>query len=168
MRYVVGFQFSKEGSRVALVKKNRPACQAGLWNGIGGRVEEGQAPGDVMVSKFAKETGVAQMGIVWQPFMTLVTRDNNLVYYYASFTDQVELVSTATDELVSIHHVSVLPAMVDRLVSDVPWQIAMALSVGKEQSSETLGEEGRRQPSQYVVSEFPPVGLQLVGEQREE
>jgi hypothetical protein len=161
MRYVVGFQFSKEGSRVALIKKNRPACQVGLWNGIGGRVEEGHDPSETMVNKFAKKTGVAQMEIVWQSFMTLVTKTNDLVHYFSSFTDQVELVSTVTDELVSIHHVSVLPAMVDRLVSDVPWQIAMSLSMGAEQTGlKTLGVEGRRQSVQYIVSEFSPVWLQ--------
>jgi len=153
MHYVVGFQFNEDGNRVALIKKNRPSAQVGLWNGIGGGVERGQTPREAMVCEFAQETGVTQMGIVWRPFMTLRTWTDNLVSYFASFTDQVELVSTVTDELVSVHQVSVLPAMVDRLVPDVPWQIVMALSVV---GIARTGADGRRQSCMYAVTELPP------------
>ena len=41
-RYVVGFAFSADMSRVLLIRKNRPLWMAGKLNGIGGRAEHGE------------------------------------------------------------------------------------------------------------------------------
>lgn len=41
-KYVLGFMFSTEdrGQKVALIKKLKPKWQAGLLNGIGGKIEQ--------------------------------------------------------------------------------------------------------------------------------
>lgn len=54
--FVVGF--AHDGNRVALIRKNRPADQAGKLNGIGGKIEPGEASYDAMVREFMEETGV--------------------------------------------------------------------------------------------------------------
>src|SRR5690349_13991679 len=41
--YALGFLFDGTG-RVVLIRKRRPAWQAGLLNGVGGKVEPGEAP----------------------------------------------------------------------------------------------------------------------------
>lgn len=57
IRYCLGFAFDDLGS-VALMQKNRPEWQRGLWNGIGGKLEEGELVIDSMRREFREETGV--------------------------------------------------------------------------------------------------------------
>ena len=39
IKYVVGFAFNKEKTKVLLIKKTKPDWQAGQLNGIGGKIE---------------------------------------------------------------------------------------------------------------------------------
>ncbi len=55
-RYVVGFVFSKDLSRVLLVLKNRPAWQNGKFNGIGGKIEADETAFEAMNREFVEET----------------------------------------------------------------------------------------------------------------
>lgn len=55
-RYVVGFLFSEDESRVLLVLKNRPAWQEGKLNGVGGKIEAGETPLQAMEREFKEET----------------------------------------------------------------------------------------------------------------
>ncbi len=54
--YVLGFAFNNDN--VALILKNRPAWQKGLYNGIGGHIEPGETPLKAMIREFKEETGV--------------------------------------------------------------------------------------------------------------
>lgn len=55
-RFVLGFLFSEDGSRVLLVWKNRPAWQNGKLNGVGGKIEPGETPLQAMKREFLEET----------------------------------------------------------------------------------------------------------------
>lgn len=57
VHYVVGFMFSTSLNQVALIRKQKPAWQAGLLNGIGGKVEKDENCFDTMVREFKEETG---------------------------------------------------------------------------------------------------------------
>lgn len=61
--------------RVALVEKNRPEWQKGRMNGIGGHIEEGEAPWDAMVREFWEETGCRTEQLRWKNFVTLSGED---------------------------------------------------------------------------------------------
>lgn len=54
--YVAGFLFSN--GDVLLVQKMKPDWQKGYWNGVGGRVEPGEAPLDAMAREFVEETTI--------------------------------------------------------------------------------------------------------------
>lgn len=69
--YVLGFAFSPGNHYVALIEKQRPAWQAGKWNGIGGKVEVGEAPIDAMVREFREEAGAAITADRWREFLVL-------------------------------------------------------------------------------------------------
>lgn len=56
--YVAGLAFCPYGKHVALIRKRRPVNQAGLLNGIGGKVEPGETPEEAMVREFKEETTV--------------------------------------------------------------------------------------------------------------
>ena len=156
MHYVVGFQFSFDGSRVALIRKKRPEWQAGLWNGIGGHVERGESAHDAMVREFTEETGVSRQGFLWLPFADLRTWTQGLVSFFFSFTDQVELVRSTTDEEVRVIDLRQpsFSAIKDMLVPNVGWLIEMALSMRVVESG---GKAGRELSSFMVVSETPPL-----------
>jgi 8-oxo-dGTP diphosphatase len=42
--YACGFLFSLDRTRVLLIRKRRPAWQAGRLNGVGGKIEPGETP----------------------------------------------------------------------------------------------------------------------------
>jgi 8-oxo-dGTP diphosphatase len=78
VEYVVGFAFDTRG-RVALIRKNRPAWQAGRLNGIGGHVEPGEAPRDAMTREFQEETGTRLDG--WERFAVMAF-PGAIIYFY--------------------------------------------------------------------------------------
>lgn len=53
--YVAGFM-KDSSDRVALVRKNKPAWQAGKLNGIGGGIEPNETPIDAMTREWFEET----------------------------------------------------------------------------------------------------------------
>lgn len=72
-KYVVGFLFDTDKANVALIKKTRPAWQAGKLNGIGGKIEDTDAsPAEAMSREFFEETGVRIAALGWDNFGKLV------------------------------------------------------------------------------------------------
>lgn len=55
--YVVGFMFSEDYEKVALIRKNKPDWQKGKLNGIGGKIEQDECPDDAMLREFEEEAG---------------------------------------------------------------------------------------------------------------
>lgn len=54
--YVCGFLFHR--GAVLLVEKKAPEWQAGLWNGVGGKVEKDETVQQAIVREFHEETGL--------------------------------------------------------------------------------------------------------------
>lgn len=67
-RYVVGFVFNQDESRVMLLRNNRPDWQAGKLNGVGGHVELGETFDDAMVREGQEESGRI---FSWEQFAVL-------------------------------------------------------------------------------------------------
>lgn len=80
--YVAGLLFTPDRKWVALVRKNKPAWQVGLWNAIGGKIEPGEHPQQAMDREFLEEAGV--IGIDWQPTAVL-TGDDFVVHFFHAF-----------------------------------------------------------------------------------
>jgi 8-oxo-dGTP diphosphatase len=102
--YCAGFLFDDSG-RVALVRKNRPAWQAGRLNGVGGHVEKGETPAEAMRREFWEEAGLDLEG--WEHFAT-VTFPAGEVWFYRLLVDieTLDQVETKTDEPIEIHSAS--------------------------------------------------------------
>lgn len=104
--YVAGFAFSRYStSVVALVKKNRPAWQRGLYNAIGGKVGDivpGETSIQAMVREFQEETGLTTEETDWKSVATLEDQANSFqVRFFAASLNIANLVST-TDEKIEI------------------------------------------------------------------
>lgn len=70
--YVLGFCRDLTTSHVLLIRKRRPDWQAGLLNGVGGRMEESDASAeDAMEREFLEETGVTVPAASWRLFCEL-------------------------------------------------------------------------------------------------
>lgn len=120
--YVVGFAFSSDFSQVALIRKAKPAWQAGLLNGIGGKIEPGETPDDAMVREFFEETGVATVPWDWKQ-VVVIRGDNSVVHFFTSIQD-ITKCKTMEKEPVEIHPTYPLP--VDT-VPNVQWTLPLAL-----------------------------------------
>jgi 8-oxo-dGTP diphosphatase len=57
IRYVLGFAFN-DLNEVCLLRKAKPAVFAGLWNGVGGKIEPDETARAAMTREFEEETGV--------------------------------------------------------------------------------------------------------------
>ena len=99
--YVVGFAFDWNG-RVALIRKNRPAWQAGRLNGIGGHVEPGERPDDAMEREFEEEA--ATRLTAWEPFVVMDFPGTRIHFYRLHDLDPRVLdgLITTTDEQVAL------------------------------------------------------------------
>jgi 8-oxo-dGTP diphosphatase len=110
--YVCGFLFSRDRSRVLLIRKRRPAWQAGKLNGLGGKIEPGETALDAMRREFREEAGldVAE----WQHVLTLSGADDAgsgrgwAGHFFRAFGD-VDAARAITDEQLETHLTAVLP-----------------------------------------------------------
>jgi 8-oxo-dGTP diphosphatase len=100
--YVVGFAFGP-GKRVALIRKTKPEWQAGLLNGVGGKVED--FDDDIwcaMAREFEEETGVKTTGKDWRLYLEIATDKSHVYFFCTRLKDEQfkELRSTTDETLV--------------------------------------------------------------------
>jgi|SRR5579863_4302276 len=69
-QYVLGFLFSPDKRRVILIRKSKPAWQAGMLNGIGGKVEYNESIVDAMRREWVEETNCDSP--LWQHRVTMI------------------------------------------------------------------------------------------------
>jgi 8-oxo-dGTP diphosphatase len=78
---VVGFMFC--GAHVLLVQKRKPDWQKGLWNGVGGKCEDGELHQEAIVREVLEETGIGLPIPNWTHFATEVGPGYELFCYKA-------------------------------------------------------------------------------------
>lgn len=123
-RYVVGFLFSPDKSKVVLIKKERPEWQKGLLNGVGGHVEDNETSIQAMIREFDEETGVRINN--WELFHSSTTNEGQiLVRFFRATSYRTKDVETTTDERVICTDVSDLNLY--RTVYNLSWLIPLAL-----------------------------------------
>jgi 8-oxo-dGTP diphosphatase len=98
-RYVLGFMLDPRRQRVSLIRKNKPAWQAGKLNGIGGSIEKGETPAEAMAREFLEETGVPTSSIQWEPIGWMQGRDF-MVHLFRTLDDRVSEIRSTTPEQV--------------------------------------------------------------------
>lgn len=122
-RYVAGFLMD-DHDRVVVVRKLRPRWQAGLLNGVGGKVEDGETPHEAMRREFREEAGLDLEG--WERFAVVVF-DHCDVTFFRAFTtpDVLETVSSCTDEPIEVHQISGLLAAGSGVVANLRWLLPL-------------------------------------------
>lgn len=105
--YVVGF--ITDNKRVLLINKNRPKWQEGLFNGIGGKVEENESPLDAIIRETKEESG---LDIQEWNFIEEVTFQNGVtLHVYSAHISSIEIekYESLTDEKLTFHNKDELP-----------------------------------------------------------
>ena len=121
-RYVVGLMFTKDGSRVLLIQKNRPVWQSGKLNGPGGKLEPDESFEDAMVREFREETGLDTFKDEWKHVLTWNGPDYEL-RFYSTQTDAVYDAKTTTDEHVRTYYTESMNQL--PLVPNLKWIIPL-------------------------------------------
>lgn len=130
-QYVVGFMFSPDLRFVLLVLKNRPDWQRGKLNGVGGKIEEGELPGEAMRREFAEEAGIDSD--IWLRYATLSDDRGWLIHFFYAKGD-INKAKTLTDESLMMFPIWKL-SVDSKLIPNLTWLIPMALSMQKERIS---------------------------------
>src|SRR5437764_210410 len=112
--YVCGFLFSPDRSQVLLIRKNRPAWQAGKLNGVGGKVEPGESLHAAMRREFREEAALDLPESAWRHCLTLVGPDDAgssipwAGHFFRAFHD-LSHTRTLTDAPLETHPTHPLP-----------------------------------------------------------
>jgi 8-oxo-dGTP diphosphatase len=127
--YVCGFLFTPERDRVLLIRKNRPAWQAGKLNGIGGKIEPGETPAQAMVREFREETSLHLGSSAFQHVITLSGPDDAgsgigwRGHFFRAFAP-IDQARALTDELLEIHPATAVP---EDAIPNLRWMIPLML-----------------------------------------
>lgn len=135
--YALGFMFIGELNtprHVTLIKKARPAWQAGKWNGVGGKLnvstthgnaEASESPLEAMVREFREETGVITERDEWRHRATLVYPEAN-VFVFSAFRTGIHVRQT-TDEPVATRDIGYVLRNAHETVGNLRWLIPLVL-----------------------------------------
>jgi 8-oxo-dGTP diphosphatase len=122
-KYVLGFAFNDVF--VLLIEKKRPKWQYKRLNGIGGHIEENEAPIDAMVREFREETGIHTTVSQWEEFALMRGPDWECVCFRSRNEFDIGYARQMTDErpiAVNKNTLGLYPVL-----SNVPWLIGLAL-----------------------------------------
>ena len=96
--FVAGLMFDDEMQRVVLIRKDRPAWQRGLLNGVGGKMEDGEGSIDTMLREFKEEAGVQTTRSEWSYFMQLRGDQFYVDFFFGRSTEHFEAAHTTESE----------------------------------------------------------------------
>lgn len=143
VEYVLGFAFHPYHHSVLLITKNRPQWQAGLLNGIGGRVEStDKTLEDAMVREFREETGVVTSRLDWKYLGEHAQAGvfSMSLFYITLDQEAAERASSTTDEIVSWFSLAELGRLFIEGVNGLPMYLTAAeFHLGSSQSTVRIG-----------------------------
>ena len=99
-KFTLGVAANEDG--IVLIKKTKPAWQAGLFNFVGGKVEEGESFPKCMVREFREETGVVTKTSDWKYVGKMFRKGEWIVKIYATSKPAILQAKTSTEEEVHI------------------------------------------------------------------
>lgn len=99
--YVLAFIFDTKLNQILLIKKNRPDYQAGLLNGIGGKIEPNETPIKAVHREVFEETN---LNIPENDFVSFGEFGNEFFKIYLFFTkiNNINQAISKTDEEVKV------------------------------------------------------------------
>ncbi len=141
---MLGFLFSQDEKRIALIRKTRPTWQAGRLNAIGGHAEEGETFNQAMLREATEELGDHGPHLTWRRFATVEShrfedtakllderwvmacyrcQDDLAIYHLPSHNDVDEAF-----ELHDVHFLYDVDFTAGETVNNLHWLVQMASS----------------------------------------
>lgn len=130
MNYCLGFAFDVHGIFVTLIRKNKPAWQKGLLNGVGGKIEIGETPVEAMSREFREETGLIVAQDKWTPVTEMRFRTQGAtgcgIFCFAAYLYPGAVPVSTTDEIVGVFTVQDVMRH-PKIIPNLRWLVPMAL-----------------------------------------
>ena len=124
--YSLGFVFSPDLKEVYLIRKNRPAWQAGKLNGIGGEMLPGESITTCMIREAQEETGLETRPDDWMIYAFLHGPDFRVMVSWLRLSLPCRQPLTKTDEEIVLVRISDLEN--HETIDNVPLLIQAALA----------------------------------------
>lgn len=122
-RFVVGFAFNKNADSVLLVRKLRPEWQKGFFNGIGGKMENGESPFDAMSRECKEETALS---LDWSYRGLIKRRNPNYeCHIFYAYSQRIFDYRQKKDELLEIYFCRLLESI--KVVEDLHFLIPFGI-----------------------------------------
>jgi|SRR6185369_2973816 len=122
-RYTVGFVFDQGMQNVLLIEKTHPEWQRGKYNGVGGRIEEGESDIECMVREMKEEAGLSIPAEQWREIaMTAVGDSVEVVFFATKYAGVMTDAVTMTEEQVIWFPADRLP---EKVISNLRWLIPL-------------------------------------------
>ena len=119
--YVLALLFSADRRQVVLMRRTRPAWQAGRVNALGGKLLPDESPGGAARREVREEAGVDVAA--WEEFLVWDDPVYRL-HVVRAFDDAALRARTAEDQEVFLAEVRALPA---ELIDNLRWLVPLAL-----------------------------------------
>ena len=127
--YTLGFFFSSDFKKVALIKKKRPTWMKDKYNGIGGKLEDGENVHIGMVREFEEEAGIRTNIDDWNLYCNMSGENWTVYVLYCVARSQMTGIRSMTDEEIEVFEVEKLP--LNECLSNVNWLVFMAIELAK-------------------------------------
>lgn len=124
--YVLGFLIDLSSNEILLIKKNRPAFQAGKLNGIGGKMEEGETPIESLIREVWEETNLKTQEKEWWYFGKMNLPEGGHVFLFKSFRNDLNQAVSMTDEEVVVRKID-LNQLKKEVMPNLIWLIDAAM-----------------------------------------
>lgn len=123
--YSVGFFFTADMKKVALIRKVKPEWQKGKLNGVGGKVEDAESFRQAMKREFFEETGVYTQEEDWKLAIEQRGEGYILAVFHAISKSNVAHDFIKADEQVEWYNVIDLPKRED-MIPNILWFVFLA------------------------------------------
>lgn len=137
--YCLGFAFNYFHNEVLLIKKNKPNWQKGKYNGVGGKLEEGETALEAMVREFEEESGVPTHMDQWKEVCMMLsdeTKDHPDSDEWRVTVFAVELTNeqwgaqhSCTAEIICPFQPDKLYYYEETFIDNIIWLVPMSLNV---------------------------------------
>lgn len=131
--YTLGFAFSKDLSRLLLLKKNHPGWQSGLLNGIGGKVNSDSLSASSIELQAKNQLGIKLINwkrVAWIEKLKKTTL-NDYSYIIHIFAIASDKIFEAKSDTEVIHRVAPMHPIwfEEKVVPDLRYLIPMSINI---------------------------------------
>lgn len=139
MDYTLGFVFDASFEKVLLMHKLKPERQAGKLNGLGGKVEEGEAALDCVAREIFEEAGLKTDPSAWSRIGCL--RGDRSTMDVFAYVHRGALSEASSQEAETVYWVDVR-TLSENVMENLRWLIPMAVDKLKNHEFESFVIDG--------------------------